>query len=525
MNYKKYFYPIFLFLFCFVLFQDFSAYAMIEDKESLSNQRSPISQLERREITAEEGQSKLYFDTNGIRIDLHGESLEDAKDIVMSMVKQAYSVGGIEIHFICGRGQHANKNGKRAVIWKTIPTWLSDSSIASFIDHYEKGLGTYNVILKCPKDDSPELKREQIEMDVIKKLAHEGNPQVQLLLAEFYIEGKVIKQNYKKATSWLKEAANQELGQAQLRLGYMTAMGKGIAYDPIQAIEWYEKSGKNGISNGYLNIAMMYFVGEGVEQNYTTAYHYYRLAAKLENPRAYNILGIITRKGLGVLSNDEKAVIWDRKGAEAGEPHAMVNLGCMLIEGKGTLKNEVEGTEWLKKAAEAGIPEGQLRYGISCINGTGVLRDYEQAAIWLKRAAAVGPEDITSEAQYILYDLIKTGRIKPSSTDEANNLLEAAAKSEHPKALFELGGCYRFGSQGFSHDWAKAKEYYLKASSFNHGGAFYALFEMRFYPEIHIYPHRITQETFYYLDKAAQLGSTMALIMKESLFGDKASCN
>lgn len=68
------------------------------------------------------------------RIDLHGLSVEQAKNTVISSIKQIHGGKiGSSVVFITGRGKHVNAKGERGTLFKEFPSWLKDESIASCI--------------------------------------------------------------------------------------------------------------------------------------------------------------------------------------------------------------------------------------------------------------------------------------------------------------------------------------------------------------------------------------------------------
>ena len=72
-----------------------------------------------------------------------------------------------------------------------------------------------------------------------KKLAEQGNPDIQSTIAVMYHTGVGVKQDYTKAFYWYKKAAEQGSTAAQANLGVMYAKGTGTDRDLIESYAWY----------------------------------------------------------------------------------------------------------------------------------------------------------------------------------------------------------------------------------------------------------------------------------------------
>ncbi|MBQ0113780.1 MAG: sel1 repeat family protein [Bacteroidales bacterium] len=54
-------------------------------------------------------------------------------------------------------------------------------------------------------------------------------------------------ENYTKAVSWFKKAAEQGHADAQYNLAFCYANGNGVSQDYKQAASWYEKAAEQGL--------------------------------------------------------------------------------------------------------------------------------------------------------------------------------------------------------------------------------------------------------------------------------------
>ena len=70
----------------------------------------------------------------------------------------------------------------------------------------------------------------------VRKLAEQGDPQAQEKLAGRYLIGNGVEKDFKEAALWYRKAADQGQENAQCSLGAMYAVGLGVAKDSKEAI-------------------------------------------------------------------------------------------------------------------------------------------------------------------------------------------------------------------------------------------------------------------------------------------------
>jgi Sel1 repeat len=99
-------------------------------------------------------------------------------------------------------------------------------------------------------------------------------------LAVAYYDGKGVRQDYEKAFSLLKEAAEKDYPTSQLMLGtlYQSPLKGCCPKDYEKALYWYEKATMNGNSGGQHNTGNMYRAGWGTEKNVEKAYIWHSIA-------------------------------------------------------------------------------------------------------------------------------------------------------------------------------------------------------------------------------------------------------
>lgn len=156
--------------------------------------------------------------------------------------------------------------------------------------------------------------------------AENGDVSAQLALANSYLHGNGVTQNFQLAARWFRRSALQGNAQAQSLLGSLYASGQGVKQDLQAALHWYGKAVAQDNVSAQFNLATMFMKGEGVKQDYQ---------------RALNLLG---------------------KAAEHGLDHAQYNIGLMYQQGLGVKKDYRLALPWFKKAADQGHKYAKEHY-------------------------------------------------------------------------------------------------------------------------------------------------------------------
>jgi TPR repeat protein len=91
------------------------------------------------------------------------------------------------------------------------------------------------------------------ELQILRRLAEQGNALAQLGLGLMYAKGQGVPQDYAQAFVWYRKAADQGDGRAQLGLGVMYANGKGVPQDYVRAHMWFNiAAGAQGASDAWV---------------------------------------------------------------------------------------------------------------------------------------------------------------------------------------------------------------------------------------------------------------------------------
>lgn len=127
--------------------------------------------------------------------------------------------------------------------------------------------------------------------------------------------------NYTKALSCFKQAAEQGYAEAQFKYGQMYYNGEGVEKDDAEAMSWFQK------------------------------------AAQQECAWAQFFCGIMYAYGKSVPRNGYEAMNWFLKAAEQGLARAQYECGARYYHEGNTDKNRDKAREWLEKAAAQGYEE------------------------------------------------------------------------------------------------------------------------------------------------------------------------
>ncbi len=170
----------------------------------------------------------------------------------------------------------------------------------------------------------PVAKPEPVEIPDVEGTqakAERGDADAQYNLGRLYAKGLGVKDDYKEATRWYRQAADQGHARAQVALGEHYAAGQGVPQDNAEAVKWYRRAAEQGDATGQYTLAVMYLVGTGVPKD------------------------------------DAEALKWYRASAEQGYALSLFHLGMRYKKGQGVTPDSAEAYKWLTLAAANGIAE------------------------------------------------------------------------------------------------------------------------------------------------------------------------
>ena len=221
----------------------------------------------------------------------------------------------------------------------------------------------------------------------LEKSANEGITLAQISLAEMYVTGQGVPQDWTQAAAWFLKAAEHGDARAQYELGMMYLNGRGFDKDFKQAQSWFSKAARQGNASAHLELGRLYLLGQGVTRDFQQAVVFFLKAAQQGNASAYLELGRLYLLGKGVKRDFQQAATFFLKAAKLGNVSACYELGRMHSFGHGFSPDAKRAATWYRKAAEWNHPRAQYELGRMYFSGDGVKQDFKQAEAWLLKAA------------------------------------------------------------------------------------------------------------------------------------------
>lgn len=164
--------------------------------------------------------------------------------------------------------------------------------------------------------------------------AAQGSPHSQFALGALYSAGDAqagAQQDYPKALSWYRKAADQGHAGAQFNVGIFYANGQAVTRDIAAAAGWWRSAATQGHIEAQFNLGLLYAQGEGVAQDLKEAALWWELAAKQGYAAAQFNLGIMYVKGQGVNEDPTEAVRLWQMSARQGFGQAIHVLKTLEI--------------------------------------------------------------------------------------------------------------------------------------------------------------------------------------------------
>ena len=316
-------------------------------------------------------------------------------------------------------------------------------------------------------------------------------------LAEVYLTGGLIEQDYGEAHRWLNKGVELNHAVCLYNLGVQYFQGAGVEEDRVKAFDLFRRSAGLGDTNALYNLALCYAKGVGVTADLDAAYNCAKTLSATGDKRSLLLMALIAGQANEVgeppdepppqpdppvssasvereLSAEDKLKL----AAEGGAADAQCSYAKLLYE-RGKLDDALR---WFEKAAESGHAEAQYQLANCYLKDRGAVGDMSKARVWLEKAAArqhfaarqrlewVKARQAQAEAAALRtkraadagnanaqYDLARqylTGAFAPPDIPAAAHYFEMAARQNHPDAQFAL---FTLHDQGLGVDKSKEK--------------------------------------------------------------------
>jgi TPR repeat protein len=330
-------------------------------------------------------------------IDLHGQSVENAKNIVTSVITNASGATWDRLRIVTGRGNHVNSKGERGSIKKSFKEWFEAARTDNM--KLEEFDGYYEVVIykKIPlRDPLYAFMRENISniltssIDELKIKASQKDICSLIELSIRFDRGHGVGKDYKKSTACLLEIKACGDVYVEYELGCRYYLGKGIRQNDAEAIKYFTLSADKGYIPSACVLADIYRLGITGKANPVLAHKYYLIAAEAGYPESARRVGESFNEGSGCNGQNLDLAIHWLKIAVAGKD-APAAFSLYFIYQKTDPKLAFH---YLALSAELGEPDGQLFYGLHLFYGmNGTTKDMKQGIKWFIEAGKQGQAD------------------------------------------------------------------------------------------------------------------------------------
>ncbi len=194
----------------------------------------------------------------------------------------------------------------------------------------------WHPVVQAQQSDAPKVEGiAAADLEQLRTLSAEGDPNAQYQLAEVYRIGFPVERDTAKAIELYKRSAGQGYAASQFRLGDLYEEGEILERDLGKAIESYRNAAEQGHSGAQYALAHIYHLGSGVTQDMAAALVWYRKAALQGDEWSQLALGDQYRIGLAVPRDLAQSTKWYRRAAERGNIFAQFELGNAYRFGNG----------------------------------------------------------------------------------------------------------------------------------------------------------------------------------------------
>jgi TPR repeat protein len=195
-------------------------------------------------------------------------------------------------------------------------------------------------------------------LDHLRAAARLGNAEAAGEAGVMLSSGGEVPIDLVEAAAWYQQAASRNHVPSQINLANLYLRGQGVAQNFHKAAELYRKAAhKSSNPIAQWRLGTLFEVGRGVEKDAFEASEWYRKAADQGFARAQFCLGALYLRGQGVTRNDPLAAEWFQKAAAGGVFQANINLAVMHAKGRLGPKNIAAAREWLNRCRPGSTPE------------------------------------------------------------------------------------------------------------------------------------------------------------------------
>lgn len=253
------------------------------------------------------------------------------------------------------------------------------------------GQASYELAERNLASHAADSKQQGVEWLI--KAADQGNMAAAKKLADSYMDGILVEQNYIEALKYAKKLADAGNSVGKLLIGKMHYYGYGTAKDEKLGRQYLEEAFKSGSMDAAAEIGAILYGAK----DYNAAEKYFKIACEKKNPDGcYWCAELYSAEGFSG-RNLKIAIDYAFKAASLGDGRAYLILGNAYWDGVGVSKDETEAVKWYKKSAGTALKEGQYYLGLAYYYGkVGGKPNYQDAARYFEMAADQGHLEASS---------------------------------------------------------------------------------------------------------------------------------
>lgn len=263
----------------------------------------------------------------------------------------------------------------------------------------------------------------------LERRANHGYPNEQLLLADAYMSGKGVPQDYSKAANWFEKAAQNGVPVAENQIGYLYSVGLGVPRDPIRALHWYQLAAASGVITAKLNMGVIYLEGLGVDRDPARAKELFQQAAEKGLGMGAAYVGVLEIAGVGGQHDRAAAEKWFEMGVKLHDPVSEYALAITYLDDDAHPRDMRKIVGLLRHSSEKGYVEAKYRLACILLKEPELAHPEQEALALLEQASEAGEWRATVTLGEIAF--------RPRSTASAAD----PAKAFYYFQLAKLQGC------------------------------------------------------------------------------------
>jgi len=228
---------------------------------------------------AEQGDAKAEAEL-GVMY-LTGQGVKQDKAEAVKWFRKAAFQGNAEAMFNLGAsyytGDGINQDEEQAYAWFLLAKEAGSPPATAAVLREETALGagdineSYDDIGNMYDGGTDLPKDEQRAAKWFMKSAMRGDTSAQLAMADRFLNGIGVAQDFVEGKHWCEEASKKGDSRGTYCVGVIYQRGLGVPRDPNEARKWYERAAAQGNRPATMALANMDITGEGTKPNRVAA--------------------------------------------------------------------------------------------------------------------------------------------------------------------------------------------------------------------------------------------------------------